>query len=252
MFRFRSRSAALAWLFVWSASLAATPASAAFELGFFVAQRNVFVLSTADSDSLGLVREITGLSTGDVGLAKRFSPYGLSADWYLRGYKMTGPLARLRLAPWAAQIRADRDRAEGWDAQAQVGHSWSGPSMGSLSMAFEFGTTLRRFVSGDESAVSSTGLAGLFWGWILTKDLWNAHAEASLLALSLGSDGRWGKHRDSNSFRLQLSRQLDEASPWRAFVEYYRLHRSFTGSEYAPPASFVSDVSLSLGIVRSI
>lgn len=231
--------------------LSSCSAFGAIDVSYFAGQRNVFVLGANDSDSLGLVNEITGRRNGSMGLSKRFQPLGIESSWYLHGYGLTGPLARFRATGVSVQIRDGFDEGTGWDAQAQVGHAWAGPEMGALSMAFELGLSLRRMglQIGDQDL--SSGLAGGFWGAILSHDLWTLHTEGALMAFSLGSQGRWGKHRDSNSLRLKLSRQFDADSKFKAYFEFYHLHRSFTGSEMTPAGSFVSDVSLNLGLTYS-
>lgn len=224
----------------------------ATEVGVFFPQRHVFVYAAEDADRGGLKSEISGVKSGSVGLAKKFGPVGLELSWYKNGHGATGPLTRVRLAPWAVQLRADQKIQSGWDGQIQVGHGWAGPDFGSLGVAFEFGATLRGFSSNDTSALSSTSLAGGFWSLIVSKNAWKYQAEASLLAFSLSSHGRWGYHRDSNTLRLRASHTF-ESTPWRAWGEFFHLHRTFTNSEVGfTRALFVSDVTFSLGVTREL
>lgn len=230
------------------ANVIALEASAAVDLGLFVTQRNAYVLSAEDDDRVGLGGEIAGSSSGDVGLGKKFFPYGLEANWHMHAYGQTGPLARLRVAPFVSRLRASTTEVEGWDALVQLGHSWTGPALGELTTAFELGIAARRLVSSDENVIFSSGLSGAFWGILLGYGPWSLHTEASLMAFSLGDHGRWGIHRDSNSLRLRASRTLDEESRWRAFAEFFHLHRTFGDARYGfSEGLFVSDVSMSLG-----
>ncbi len=224
---------------------------AAIEVGIFFPQRHVFVYSAEDNDRGGLGAELSGTRSGSVGLAKKAGPVGLEMTWFKSGLGATGPQAKFRVAPWAAQLRADQPIKEGWDGQLQIGHAWSGPVMGALSLAFEFGLTLRHFLASDEDPVSSTSLAGGFWGLVANYDLWNIQAEASLLAFSLSDHGKWGHHRDSNSLRLRAGRAIDQSLDWRVWGEFFHLHRTFTNSEVGfSRALFVSDVTLALGLTR--
>jgi hypothetical protein len=222
------------------------------EVGVFFPQRHVFVYAAEDADKGGLRSEISGLKSGSVGLAKKSGPAGLELNWYKNVYGGIGPLARLRFAPWAVQLRASQFTQSGLDGQIQVGHGWAGPDFGSLGIAFEFGATLRGFVSDDNKALPSTSLAGGFWSLIVSRNTWKYHAEASLLAFSLSDHGRWGKHRDSNSLRIRATRTF-ESTPWRAWGEFFHIHRTFTNSEFGFSRSlFVSDVTFSLGVTREL
>ncbi len=225
--------------------LGTAQAHAAFELSYFLTQRNTFVIAAEDGESVGLTREIKGERVGDLGLASRFHGWGLEGAWHLSA---TGPLARIRVAPQEVQLRDGRDVASQLDVGGQVGHAWAGPSMGALSTSFELGLAFRRFISANEDRVASSGLAGGFWAAILNYDLWSLHTEASLLAFPLGSQGAWGVQRDANSLRLRLSRKLTEGSGLKLFGEFYHLHRTFTDAGYGlSEGLFVSDVSVTLG-----
>jgi hypothetical protein len=224
---------------------------AARDVGIFIPQRHAFVYSAEDNDRGGLGAELSGTRSGSVGLAQKTGPVGLEFNWFKSAWGATGPLARFRIAPWAVQLRADQPIKEGWDGQMQIGHAWSGPAMGALSLAFEFGLTLRQFLANDKDPVSSTSLAGGFWGLVATYRLWNIQAESSLLAFSLSNHGRWGFHRDSSSLRLRAGRALDETQDSRVWGEFFHLHRTFTNSEVGfSRALFVSDVTLALGLTR--
>lgn len=237
-------------------------ASAEWEGGFFVTQRNHFVLKAEDGTKLGLGSEVFGKRSADIGFSGRTMPYGLELMWSENGYGATGPFVRTRLAPQSIQLRSDTATVDGTDFQLQGGHSWSGPSYGQLSVGFEFGLIARQFFSHQKDRVSNSGMAGGFWGLVLKWQDWFVHTEAALLALSLGSQGKWGTHRDSNALRIRFGRNLGKGlsessdsgsdSPrWKLWAEFYHLHRTFTDTSYGiSDGLFISDVSLSLGVTR--
>lgn len=233
--------------------IASTHAEAMVEVGIFAPQRNVFVYAAEDTTRGGLSSEILGKRSGDVGLAREFGPVGFELHWYKNAFAGNGPLARLRVAPWAVQLRAGQEMEKGWDGQLQLGHSWTAASLGSLGITFELGATFRRFMANDSNAIPLTSFAGGFWSMIANYQQWNFEVEASLLALSLGEHGKWGLHRDSNALRLRLSRSLGEQSPWRVWGEFFHVHRTFTKSEFGfSNALFVSDVTVALGLTRAL
>lgn len=222
---------------------------AAVEFGVFVPQRNVFVYSAEDDDKGGLPSEIAGISEGSVGLAKKLGPLGLEFNWYKSAFAGMGPLARVRLAPWDVRLRSNQDLESGFDGQIQVGHGWTGPSLGALSLGFELGALFRGFIPSDQDTISTTSLAGGFWSLIGTYKSWTVQAEAALLAFSLSGHGKWGQQRDSNSLRIRGAHELDEERKWKVWAEFYHLHRTFTKSEFGfSRGLFVSDVTLSLGL----
>lgn len=227
-------------------------AEAAWELGLGVNQRHSFAYAAEDVDRGGLGAEFSGSRSGSVGLAKATLP-SVEAHWYKSTFGGTGPLARIRMAPWSKQLRAEQDVETGWDGLIQVGHSWSGPEMGALSIATEFGAVVRAYSATQQKNIPSTSMAGAFSSLIVSRDPWSLQMELALLAFSLGGHERWGYHRDSNSLRIRAAHRWTEDNDWKVWSEFFHLHRTFTNSEFGfSRAVFLSDVTLSLGVSKSL
>lgn len=226
-----------------------TQALASIEVGYFMTQRNSFIFSAEDTEPAGLGVELTGKYSGESGKTSRLYPWGIEAAWYKAQYGGMGPFVRSRIAPAEYILRKGGSAAASYDLQLAMGHGWVGPSNGELSTSFEIGLLSRRFESSNQSYIPSSGLLGFFSGAQLAYKLSRLHIEAALIAFPLGSNGAWGKHRDSNSLRIRYTQSIEHDSPWRLWFEFYHLHRTFTNSSIGPSKSyFWSDVTLSLGV----
>jgi hypothetical protein len=227
-------------------------ARASWGLGVGLHQRHSFTYTAEDGDRGGLGAEFSATRSGSVGLAQSRMP-SLEAHWYKSQFAATGPLARLRFTPWSKQLRADQDVETGWDGSLQVGHSWSGPEMGALTVAAEFGAVLRAYIATQRIRIPSTSMAGAFSSLIVNRQPWSLQLELSLLAFSLSGHESWGFHRDSNSLRIRGMRHFNEEKDWTIWGEFFHLHRTFTNSEFGFSRSvFLSDVTFGLGVSRSL
>lgn len=244
---FRLKCAALVLIATAVASMLPPQfAHAEQSLAVFVTQRNV-VVAPGDSSQGITGAEFSGTIDGPTAAVGQFFPFGLEYGWRKDGG--LGPIARLRLAPVTLRVQQGGASESGLDAQFQAGHSWVGPTWGDLKTRFEFGVSARGFFFESRRAVDNSGLAGLFWGAEIGTSLWTHLFEGSILGLGLGGQGRWGVHRDSNALRLKSGRLTSEGSRYKIFGEFFHLHRTFTGGSLSTNgASFVSDLSLSLGV----
>jgi hypothetical protein len=172
--------------------------------------------------------------------------------WSRVSYGVTGPMARVRLADRRVQLASSLPVASGPESILQLGHTWSGPSMGELSTAFEFGLATHLYFSSNTSAVPSARVGGGFWGLVVRRGEFGVHAEASLLALPIGDQGVWGRLKDANSIRVRAFYEPTSCEGlWKVFAEFFHVHQTFSTTRIPNFTTvFVSDLSVALGVSR--
>jgi hypothetical protein len=223
------------------------------DFSFFVSSRNIFVLDGSISEKIGIGREIFGGGLDGSGHASRFTPYGFEFSYVGNRADLIGPQLRTRAAPFSIQPTSLSETVMGWDFQVQPGVRIGAYNYRSITFGFESGLTFRYFHSNDQDVVSSSNIAGLYLLGTAKCGDWSGEVEASPLALSFGSHGRWGTQRDSNLLRLRAERLMTESRSLSMFLEYHHIHRTFTGSQYGVSTSlFVSDLSMNLGVKYSL